>query len=202
MTWRFRSRFARLAGAAVVALISACVPQPASNYQMTGGVYQPPAAQAMEAPRALGLWKSNFGAVKLEEDVQRGGPGGGQLQGVWMYQRDGADVIGYFAGHIQGNVLQFTWQDQAVGAPISGEGYLVFDPSGQRFAGKWWTSNHDRVGEWNGWRQGGAAPTAPAPASDPYGQGAQPAPYGGAGYGGAGYGGIAYPPPTVYPNSY
>ncbi len=205
MTWRFLSRSAQLAPvawraglAAAVLLAGACMPATEPVYPANPGLYAAPQPQAMEAPRTLGLWKSNFGAVKLQEDVDRGGPGGGLLQGVWVYQRDGADVIGYFAGKLEGNVLRFTWQEPAPAAPLTGEGYLVFETSGQRFAGRWWTTNRDRMGEWTGWRAN--AQPGPAPANpDPY---AQPDPYGGQGYGGQGYGTIGYPPPTVYPNSY
>jgi hypothetical protein len=153
----------------------------------------------MDEPRALGLWKSSFGAVKIEEDLRGGQPGGGQLQGVWMYQRNNADVIGYFAGKLQGNVLQFTWDEPAQPAALQGEGYIVFDQQGQRFAGRWWTTSHDRVGEWNGWRQGLSKPESqPQPGTygygsqQPYGQ---PSPYGGQGYGG-------YPQQPPPPNSY
>ncbi|MCE9578105.1 MAG: hypothetical protein K8W52_33565 [Deltaproteobacteria bacterium] len=174
--------------AAAVLWAGACVQPADPNYPTSTGLYQPPQPQAMEAPRTLGLWKSNFGAVKLEEDVQRGGPGGGQLQGVWVYQRNGADVIGYFAGKLEGNVLRFTWQEPSDGAPLVGAGYLVFETSGQRFSGRWWTTARDRMGEWTGWR-------ANAQPADPNAAPAQPDPYGGQGYG-------AYPPPTDYPNSY
>ncbi|MEZ4367606.1 MAG: hypothetical protein R2939_15210 [Kofleriaceae bacterium] len=139
-----------------------------------------PAPQAMELPRTLGLWKSNFGAVKIEEDLGRGGPQSGFLQGVWLYERDGAEVIGTFAGTLRGNLLEFSWQEPATPQPLAGAGYLSFDPSGQSFAGRWWTSARDRGGEWTGWR-------APAPVGDAWGADAM----GGVGYGGATYGGDA-----------
>ena len=158
----------------------------------------------MDEPRALGLWKSSFGAVKIEEDLKNGTPGGGTLQGVWMYQRNGADVIGYFTGKLAGNVLSFTWNEPSTGAPLEGSGYIVFDQAGQRFAGRWWTTSKDRVGEWSGWRQG---MDKPAPQNgygqNPYGQ---QTPYGQGAYGGQGYGQqyptSAPPPPPSYPNSY
>jgi hypothetical protein len=165
--------------------------------------YQAPQPQQMDEPRALGLWKSSFGAVKIEEDLKTGTPGGGVLQGVWMYQRNGADVIGYFTGKLAGNVLQFSWSEPSTGAPLEGTGYIVFDQAGQRFAGRWWTTQKDRVGEWTGWRQGMDKPQQP-PQQNPYGQNQNP--YGQGAYGGQGYGG-AYPtspppPPPSYPNSY
>ena len=202
------ARSARLALAAVfssalVAGLGACVRESAPPYpNQRAGQFQAPQAQAMEEPRALGLWKSSFGAVKIEEDLQKGAPGGGELHGVWVYQRNGQDVVGYFAGHLGGNVLQFTWQEPSTPSPLTGAGYLVFDPQGQRFNGRWWTYAKDRVGEWNGWRQGAAQPAPSQPQVQPYGQ---PQPYGGQGYGGQGYGGQTYggtyaPPPP--PNSY
>src|SRR3954451_2428322 len=69
----------------------------------------PPPPQEMEASRALGLWRSNFGAVKSEPDNAHGGLPAGAVQGVWMYQRQGQDVVGYFYGTLRGNVLQFHW---------------------------------------------------------------------------------------------
>jgi hypothetical protein len=156
-------------------------PQPAY------GTAPPP--QQMDQSRALGLWKSSFGAVKIQDD------GAGNLAGVWVYQRAGQDVIGYFGGTIAGNVLQFTWQEPASPSPLVGEGYLVFDPSGQRFAGRWWTTARDRTGEWSGWRQDASAqpPNGNGYPEDggtnPYGAG-----YGGDAYGGSTYG-YGYPPP-------
>jgi len=109
-----------------------------------------------------------------------------------MYQRNGADVVGYFSGKLQGNVLQFTWDEPAQPATLEGQGYIVFDQQGQRFAGRWWTTTHDRVGEWNGWRQGLSKPEPPQQ-QNPYGQQyGQPSPYGGQGYGG-------YPEPQQQP---
>jgi len=104
----------------------------------------------MAGQRALGLWKSSFGPVKIEHDAD------GQLMGAWVYDRDGQEVIGTFGGALSGNVLQFQWQEPARPRDLAGEGYLVFDPSGQSFAGRWWTTTHDRGGDWNGWRNDGA----------------------------------------------
>jgi hypothetical protein len=123
----------------------------------------------MDIAASLGLWKSNFGAVKIEEDFTAGGPQSGFIHGVWTYQRDGRDVVGVFAGSLRGNLLDFTWQEPADPAPLRGAGTLSFDPAGQSFRGQWWTDNRDRGGEWTGWRPTAAsapAPTEPAPASD------------------------------------
>jgi hypothetical protein len=127
---------------------------------------QPPPPVAMEPAFALGLWKSSWGAVKIEEDAQLGA---GNLHGVFVYQQNGQDVVGYFAGRLNGNVLQFTWQEPAQTGPLEGAGYVVFDPAGQRFAGRWWTTARDRAGEWNGWRQPppGQGPFAPPPGEAP-----------------------------------
>ena len=55
--------------------------------------------------RALGLWRSTFGAVKIEADNSKGGLQTGAVQGVWVYQRQGQEVVGYFSGNLRGNVL-------------------------------------------------------------------------------------------------
>jgi hypothetical protein len=131
----------------------------------------PPPAQPMDAARALGLWRTTFGAVKIEADSSHGGLQAGALQGVWMYQRQGQEVIGYFYGTLSGNVLKFRWQEPN-NPPLTGEGYIVFEQTGRQYSGRWWSDKRDRMGDWNGSR--------PADASQPYA--AQP--YGGAQYGG------------------
>lgn len=156
-----------LAAAALLASASSNANRPPDAPQ-SYGAYGPPAPQQMDTGRALGLWKSSFGAVKLERD-----PGGGAtaVRGVWVYDRAGQEVIGYFAGGLSGNVLQFRWNEPSQPSALVGEGYLVFDPSGRSFSGKWWTTNRDRGGDWNGWR---AEDAAGGDAQD--GQGAEPAP--------------------------
>ena len=64
--------------------------------QQQSQMNSPPPPQQMDPARALGLWRSTFGAVKLEADNSHGGLQAGAVQGVWMYQRQGQDVIGYF----------------------------------------------------------------------------------------------------------
>lgn len=123
----------------------------------------------MEAARALGLWRSTFGAVKIEPDNSKGGIDSGSVHGVWVYQRQGQEVVGYFAGSLRGNVLQFHWQEPNE-PPLTGEGFLVFDVQGRQYSGRWWSDKRDRVGEWNGWRQ--ANPRGPRQSletSSPYG---------------------------------
>jgi hypothetical protein len=124
----------------------------------------PPPSQQMDPERALGLWRSTFGAVKIEPDGSHGGLASGSVQGIWMYQRQGQDVIGYFAGSLRGNVLQFRWQEPNDSAPLAGEGFLVFDTQGRQYSGRWWSDRRDRVGDWNGWRQSAGRGT---PASNP-----------------------------------
>jgi hypothetical protein len=134
-------------------------------------VGSPPPPQQMEAARALGLWRSTFGAVKIEADNSKGGLEAGAVQGVWVYQRQGQEVIGYFAGQLRGNVLQFRWQEPN-NPPLTGEGYLVFDVQGRQYNGRWWSDRRDRVGDWNGWRQQGGPEPQGVPggaAPDPYG---------------------------------
>jgi hypothetical protein len=160
--------------------------QPAAPEAQAMG--NPPPAQQMEPARALGLWRSTFGAVKIEADNSKGGLQAGAVQGVWVYQRQGQEVIGYFAGQLRGNVLQFRWQEPN-NPPLTGEGYLVVDVQGRQYNGRWWSDRRDRVGDWNGWRQG-----APDPAAM-QGQGNAGDPYGGR-YGGATY---AQPRPAPAP---
>jgi hypothetical protein len=118
------------------------------------GQDNPPPPQQMDPQRALGLWKSTFGDVKIEADQNGGGPQTGAVQGVWLYQRQRQDVIGYFHGSLNGNVLRFRWDEPGTqgSPPLSGEGYLVFDPAGRQYSGRWWSNQHDRSGDWNGWR--------------------------------------------------
>ena len=134
----------------------------------------PPQGRPMEAERALGLWKSSFGPVKIERDSESGPA---HLMGVWVYDRSGQEVVGSFGGPLSGNVLQFRWQEPAKPQDLVGEGYLVFDPSGRSFSGRWWTLARDRGGDWNGWRASSAA-SAPGPEGQPF-QG-EPPPYEGA----------------------
>lgn len=159
----------------------------------------PPAAQQMEPGRVLGLWRSTFGAVKIEADDSKGGIASGAVQGVWVYQRQGQEVIGYFAGSLRGNVMQFRWQEPGAqsGPPLNGEGWLQFDTAGRQYSGRWWTERRDRVGDWNGWRQGGEGDPQQPPDSRQ-----QPGEYGGQPYGGepGGYQ-PAQPPPSQPPPS-
>jgi len=141
-----------------------------------------PPPQQMEPNLALGLWRSTFGAVKIEADNSHGGLTAGSLQGIWMYQRQGQEIIGYFAGNLRGNVLSFRWQEPN-NPPLTGEGYLVFDVQGRQYAGRWWSDKRDRVGDWNGWRPPVARGGRPNPGDpgDAYGggqdEGDDPAPY-------------------------
>lgn len=183
--------------ARVVAVLAACLAaaasatsssnQPAAGSQQAGT--QPPPPTPMEPSSSLGLWQSTFGAVKIEADNSKGGIGAGAIQGVWMYQRQGEEVIGYFSGNLRGNVLQFRWQEPA-NPPLTGEGYLVFDPQGRQYSGRWWSDRRDRIGHWNGWRNGQrTAPPAP--------YNGDPAAYGGQAYGQP-YGGQTYGQPAPY----
>ncbi len=103
----------------------------------------------MAVEEALGLWRTSFGPVKIERDASGGE---NAVMGVWVYQRDGQEVVGYFEGTLAGNVLELRWQEPSTTQPLVGSGYLVFDPGGERFDGRWWTSRRDRSGDWSGWR--------------------------------------------------
>jgi hypothetical protein len=160
----------------------------------------PPPPREMEPARALGLWRSTFGAVKIEADNSRGGVQAGAIQGVWVYQRQGQEVVGYFSGSLRGNVLQFRWQEPN-NPPLTGEGYLVFDQTGRQYSGRWWSDKRDRVGDWNGWRQASASQQpAPQYGGQPYGG---QNPYMGSQYGGQTYGRPQQPQqPQQYPGQY
>jgi hypothetical protein len=163
------ARLAIVLGAALAAAASASSSSPSAIDRRATAA---PPAQAMDPELALGLWKSSFGAVKLEYDDQ--GPPGA-VHGVWVYEREGQQVIGYFGGALRGNVLELTWQEPGLQGPaLTGAGYLVFDAHGQQFSGRWWTTARDRQGEWMGWRGEPARDDgAPADEDDPY----QPPPY-------------------------
>jgi hypothetical protein len=98
--------------------------------------------------------------------------------GIWLYDREGQEIIGFFSGAANGNVLRFSWEEPSTGAPLRGAGYLVFDPAGASFSGRWWTDNRDRGGDWNGWRgQPNPDPAAaPDPAAEAADEGAADAP--------------------------
>ena len=136
--------------------------QPAPPPSVGGGSGAPQPVP-MDPELALGLWKSSFGPVKVERDETSPN----HLMGVWVYERGGAEIIGFFRGAVSGNVLSFRWEEPTTsGPPLRGGGYLVFDQRGRTFAGKWWTANRDRGGDWNGWRgeaqvPEGATPRAP-----------------------------------------
>ena len=64
----------------------------------------------MDPARALGLWHSTFGGVKIEADQSRGGGlQTGDVQGVWVYDQSrrvrSSDTSPGTC--VRGNVLQF-----------------------------------------------------------------------------------------------
>ena len=67
-------------------------------------------------------------------------------------------MVGYFGGLLDGNVLRLTWREPAQPLPgegqLAGEGWLVFEADGSRFAGRWWTGNRDRQGDAGGVGEG------------------------------------------------
>jgi hypothetical protein len=182
------ARVVTVAAACLAAVGSATSSSNNPAVQPQNANMSPPPPQEMEPSRSLGLWRSNFGAVKIEADNSRGGIAAGAVQGIWVYQRQGQEVIGYFSGSLRGNVLDFRWQEpgMAGGPPLLGAGFLVFDQNGRQYSGRWWSDKRDRVGDWHGQRQGGA------PQPGQYGS------YGGAQYGGA-IGGQGYGQPAVAP---
>ncbi len=182
------SRFGTLSRLGLVALAALALaasgsskPTPPINaYNQPTGERALPTPQAMDRQAPLGLWTTNFGAVKIESD-------GAALHGAWSYDRDGQQVVGYFGGVLDGNLLRLTWREPAQpipGAPqLTGEGWLAFDPSGASFAGSWWSDDGQRKGDWTGTRVAQPLPGDPA--------------YGGQTYG-APYPPPAYPSPAPY----
>ena len=160
-------RLALLLGAMAVSVASSSsqsnVPPPtgpAGSYPQQ----RAPQSQAMDASVALGVWKSNFGPVKIEADPTAGTGG---LMGVWVYDKNGQEIIGFFSGVAKGNVLEFEWEEPSPsGAPLKGAGYLEFTVDGQSYRGQWWTHRRDRGGEWNGWREQSAEPNSAPPPPD------------------------------------
>jgi len=154
--------------AATATSLLACVSQtaPSPGIDKPQLASEPPPSVPMDAQLSLGLWKSNFGPVKLVQDPN--GPAG-ELHGVWVYDRDGQEVIGYFSGQLEGNVLQLSWTEPSTPSDLTGEGYLVFDTAGRSFQGQWWTYARDNGGEWTGLRLpvGTAAPDSDPPTEPP-----------------------------------
>jgi hypothetical protein len=156
---------------------------------------QPPQSQPMDPRAATGLWKTTFGPVKIEPSTD-GVPTA--VHGAWTYAKDGGQVIGYFGGTLDGNVLRLTWREPGQPIPgvasLEGEGWIVFEPNGGRFTGRWWTNQRDRQGDWSGWRGG---QNAPAGVPQQYWGSQQPPPPANGGYGGSMYGTAqpTYPPP-------
>jgi len=101
----------------------------------------------MDPDRALGLYRSSFGPVKIEIEPEQGAPA---VHGAWVYDRQGNEVIGYFGGQLNGNVLEFDWEEPGDPEPLRGQGFLVFHSDGTGFYGKWWTTSRDRSGDWTG----------------------------------------------------
>ncbi len=117
----------------------------------------------MNQSMALGLWQSNFGAVKLEQDSSGGAKA---IMGAWLYDRGGQEVIGYFTGDMRGNVLEFVWHESAQPSDLLGRGFISFDPNGTRFDGKWWSYDRRRSGGFRGWRDQVMNATDPASPPD------------------------------------
>src|SRR5260221_11552060 len=135
------ARMVRVTAACFAAVGSATSNPNSQPQQPQTSQQSPPPPQDMEAARALGLWRSTFGAVKIDADNSKGGIQVGAVHGVWQYQRQGQEVVGYFFGTLRGNVLQFHWQEPA-NPPLTGEGYLVFEQTGRQYPGPGWSDKH------------------------------------------------------------
>jgi len=130
------ARVVTVAAACLAALGSATSNNNSPGVQPQNANMSPPPPQEMDPARALGLWRSTFGAVKIEADNTRGGIASGAVQGIWVYQRRGQEVIGYFNGSLRGNVLDFKWQEpgSADAPPLVGAGYLAVDARNEGIA--------------------------------------------------------------------
>lgn len=155
--------------ACVALLVSACTVQqsPYGQSSPQQSQYSAPTPQSMVPESALGLWMTNFGAVKIERDSSRGGDA---VMGVWRYERGGQEVFGFFAGTLSGNVLSFSWHDPAEPRAYVGEGHVEFAADGSRFSGRLWTSDRRNQYQWKGWRHQGQPPNPSYGAGDSYGQ--------------------------------
>jgi hypothetical protein len=155
-----RLTLAALAAVALAASASSKKTAPPPTEPAGAGAWNaaPPPSATLAPGGPTGLWKTTFGAVKIEDD------GAGGVHGAWVYQRDGKDVVGYFGGRLDGNVLRLTWREPAQPQPgeaqLAGEGWLVFEATADRFSGRWWTTSRDRQGDWTGTR---SVPTTPPP---------------------------------------
>ncbi len=159
-----RTALATLLRLGLLALGLALAAGSATSTRGPAGASGPPPVQPMDPAMAVGVYKSTFGPVKIELDDQ-GQPGA--VHGVWAYDRDGEEVLGYFFGTLDGNILRFEWEERPAPtpAPLRGQGYIVFEASGGSFYGRWWTERRDQGGEWTGDRyQGADPPPAPGPA--------------------------------------
>ena len=121
----------------------------------------------MDSSLAMGLWTSNFGAVKIEPNAAGDT---GDTMGVWLYDRSGEEVIGYFAGKLRGNVLEFDWHERGEPTPLTGAGYISFQADGKGFAGRWWSHDRRRNGLFSGERDEVTGVPAPGPSGEPVAQ--------------------------------
>lgn len=190
--WNEVARGLVVFAACFAAMASASSSQNSPDQMGQGGYsMSPPQPQAMAPAAALGVWMTSFGAVKIEEDLSRAPAGSGQIHGVWTYtdRNTQREVIGYFSGVLRGNVLDFRWHEPSQPQPLVGSGFVAFDPMGRSFKGRWRTDTGDRVGDWDGWRQGAQGqPGQAGQYGQPYGQQPQPQPYGQQPYGQQPYG--------------
>ena len=151
--------------AALAFLLGACAPQNArTQAPPLPPLPKAPTPISMESSLAMGLWTSNFGAVKIEPDPAGGE---GEAMGVWLYERGGEEVIGYFAGKLRGNVLEFNWHEYGEPVDLTGAGYISFQADGKGFAGRWWSHDRRRNGLFSGERDEVTATPPAAPSGQP-----------------------------------
>lgn len=136
----------------LLALVTACaVPR---SYR----TLSPDAPVPMAPTVAYGEWLSTFGVMTIETDNSRGGMATGAVRGSWTYERNGTKVTGTLLGTLNGNVLRVQWSEPTTPTPLTGQAFLIFDTTGEKFNGTWWTNAHDRMGALQGWRAFGSNP--------------------------------------------
>lgn len=95
-----------------------------------------------------GAWDTNWGRLQLV--AQRGT---NQLEGRYSYEVAGRFQAGIVKGHVNGNVLVATWQEQRPDGHHTGPAQFEMQPGGKAFKGAWGDGElPDPDGAWSGTR--------------------------------------------------
>lgn len=128
-------------------LLVGCYQSP-SPRQPPPPVYDNGSSSFQHTAEIEGVWDSNFGQVKFQRTEKPG-----FYRGVWMFEREGEQVIGYFEGELTGKQFWFRWhQPGEDGQDRVGSGRIFFNEVGNRFDGTWATEDGGQNGNWNGSR--------------------------------------------------